>query len=69
MTAGVSKSQLTSGDLVFFSHTGRAPASHIEIYTGNGQTMGAHIESMPSGRAKLNTKALSTAARPPELQS
>ena len=66
--AEVSKDQLKPGDLVFFSDTGHAPASHIEIYIGNGQTMGAHTESMPNGKAKLNTKRLIMAARPPELQ-
>ena len=66
--AEVSKDQLKPGDLVFFSDTGHAPASHIEIFIGNGQTMGAHTESMPNGKAKLNTKRMIMAARPPELQ-
>lgn len=67
--ASVPKDQLKPGDLVFFSHTGAAPATHIEIYLGNNETMGAHTESMPNGKAKLNTKTLLSAARPPELQS
>jgi cell wall-associated NlpC family hydrolase len=66
--AQVSKDQLKPGDLVFFSDTGHAPASHIEIYIGGGETMGAHSESMPNGKARLNTKRLIMAARPPELQ-
>lgn len=66
--AEVPKNALKPGDLVFFSDSGHAPASHIEIYIGNGQTMGAHTESMPNGKAKLNTKTLIMAARPPELQ-
>jgi cell wall-associated NlpC family hydrolase len=66
--AEVPKNALKPGDLVFFSDSGHAPATHIEIYIGNGQTMGAHTESMPNGKAKLNTKTLIMAARPPELQ-
>jgi|GEM_PF-3003593 hypothetical protein len=41
----VSKSQLTPGDIVIFQNTWIAGPSHVEIYVGNGQAIGADSPS------------------------
>ncbi len=67
----VSKDQLKPGDLLYFYYPqdGTAPghASHIEIYLGNGKSMGAHDPKDGCGVGNVNWKALIRAERVPQL--
>ncbi|MBS2036843.1 C40 family peptidase [bacterium] len=70
----ISRNELRPGDLVFLWYPNnrgipRGQASHVEIYLGNGKTMGT---DSPKERAKvepIDWNAFICGARPPELQN
>lgn len=69
----VSKEELQPGDLVFFwspNDRGIPPgqASHVEIYLGNGMTMGTDSAKEGAKKEPINWSSFIGGARPPELQ-
>lgn len=69
----VSKEELQPGDLVFFwspNDRGIPPgqASHVEIYLGNGMTMGTDNAKEGAKVEPINWNTFIGGARPPELQ-
>ncbi len=69
----VSKEELQPGDLVFFwspNDRGIPPgqASHVEIYLGNGMTMGTDNAKEGAKKEPINWSSFIGGARPPELQ-
>ncbi|MCW5872416.1 MAG: C40 family peptidase, partial [Candidatus Eremiobacteraeota bacterium] len=69
----VSKEELQPGDLVFFwspNDRGIPPgqASHVEIYLGNGMTMGTDNAKEGAKKEPINWSTFIGGARPPELQ-
>ncbi|MFN8609048.1 MAG: NlpC/P60 family protein [Vulcanimicrobiota bacterium] len=69
----VSKEELQPGDLVFFwspNDRGIPPgqASHVEIYLGNGMTMGTDNAKEGAKVEPINWSTFIGGARPPELQ-
>lgn len=69
----VSKEELQPGDLVFFwspNDRGIPPgqASHVEIYLGNGMTMGTDNAKEGAKVEPINWSSFIGGARPPELQ-
>ena len=69
----VSKEELQPGDLVFFwspNDRGIPPgqASHVEIYLGNGMTMGTDSAKEGAKKEPINWSTFIGGARPPELQ-
>lgn len=71
--SSVGKNDLKPGDLIFYyspNDRGIAPghATHIEIYLGNGMTMGTDNPKEGARVEPINWKTFIGAARPPELQ-
>ncbi len=69
----VSKSELKPGDLVFFWYPNnrgipRGQASHVEIYLGNGKTMGTDSSKERARVEPIDWSGFIGGARPPELQ-
>jgi cell wall-associated NlpC family hydrolase len=69
----VSKEELQPGDIVFFwspNDRGIPPgqASHVEIYLGNGMTMGTDSAKEGAKKEPINWSTFIGGARPPELQ-
>ncbi|MBS2033983.1 C40 family peptidase [bacterium] len=72
--SAVSKDELKPGDLVFFyspNDRGIKPghATHVEIYLGNGMTMGTDNPKEGARIEPINWKTFIGGARPPELQA
>jgi cell wall-associated NlpC family hydrolase len=70
--ASVSKDQLQPGDLVFFwSENSRGipkgQATHVEIYLGDGKTMGTDSPKEGAKVEPINWSSFIGGARPPEL--
>lgn len=70
--ASVSKDQLQPGDLVFFWSPNdrgipKGQATHVEIYLGNGKTMGTDSPSEGARVEPINWSSFIGGARPPEL--
>lgn len=70
--AGVSKDQLKPGDLVFFWSPNdrgipRGQATHVEIYLGDGKTMGTDSPKEGAKVEPINWDTFIGGARPPEL--
>lgn len=69
----VSRSDLQPGDLVFYWYPNnrgipRGQASHVEIYLGNGKTMGTDSSKERAKVEPIDWSAFIGGARPPELQ-
>ncbi len=70
--ASVSRNELQPGDLVFFWSPNdrgipRGQATHVEIYLGNGQTMGTDSAKEGARVEPINWDTFIGGARPPEL--